>query len=258
MIYFYSITIKEQDMKKSIVFLLLSLTLTKAFSQDLDSIKMEFNKLMKEYIDKNNGNTIRDIVRAEDDVWVKKGFWIFRHNEKVHVDAIYGPNHGKLDEAKEVQYLVDRASDQARYLKEVSIYLQKTNPGMIAFLSHSQDAKLDNVPDSALSKPRKDLWKTEVLVEIEGFRTEEGIPDQSAKEFAKEAFDCLLKSKPHKKIIDEASSEFGTGISLIPVAPEQIVRYNETSNGVKKEGVRIEKADDFDKRGYTVIIVCDF
>jgi uncharacterized protein YbbC (DUF1343 family) len=87
-------------MKKSIVFILLSLTLTKAFSQDLDSIKMEFNKLMKEYIDKNNGNTIRDIVRAENDICVKKGFWIFRFNEKVHVDAIYGPNHGRLDETK--------------------------------------------------------------------------------------------------------------------------------------------------------------
>ena len=51
-------------MKKLTIFLLLSLTLTKAFSQDLDSIRMEFNKLMKEYIDKNNGNTIRDIVYA--------------------------------------------------------------------------------------------------------------------------------------------------------------------------------------------------
>jgi hypothetical protein len=245
-------------MKKSIVFLLLSLTLTKAFSQDLDSIKTEFSKLMKEYIDKNNGNTIRDIVRAEDDVWVYKGFWFFKHPEKVHVDAIYGPNHGKLDEAKEVQHLIDRSADQARYLKEVTVYLQKTNPGMVAYLSHNQVARLDSVPDSALSKPREDLWKTEVLVEIQGFRTEEGIPDQSAKEFAKDAFDCLLKSKPHKKIIDDASSKFGTGITLIPVAPEQIVRYSETSNGVKKEGVRIEKADEFSKRGYTVIIVCNF
>ena len=245
-------------MKKSIVFLLLSLTLTKAFSQDLDSIKMEFNKLMKEYIDKNNGNTIRDIVRAEDDVWVKKGFWVFRHNEKVHVDAIYGPNHGKLDEAKEVPHLTEWASDQARYLKEVTVYLQKTNPGMVAYLSHNQDAKLDSVPDSALSEPREDLLKTEVLVMKQGFRTEEGIPDESAKEFAKEAFDSLLKSKPHKKIIDDASSKFGTGITLVPIAPEQIVRYSETSNGIKKEGVRIEKANDFDKRGYTVIIVCDF
>jgi hypothetical protein len=245
-------------MKKLTIFLLLSLTLTKAFSQDLDSIKMEFSKLMKEYIDKNNDNTIRDIIRAEDDVWVKKGFWMFRHNEKVHVEAIYGPNHGKLDEAKEVQHLIDRSADQARYLKEVSVYLQKTNPGMVAYLSHNQDAKLDSVPDSALSEPREDLWKTEVLVEIQGFRTEEGVPDQSAKEFAKEAFDSLLKSKPHKKIIDDASSKFGTGITLIPVAPEQIVRYSETSNGIKKEGTRIEKADDFDKRGYTVIIICNF
>jgi hypothetical protein len=219
---------------------------------------MEFNKLMKDYIDKNNGNTIRDIVRAEDDVWVYKGFWFFKHPEKVHVEAIYGPNHGKLDEAKEVQHLTEWSADQARYLKEVSVYLQKTNPGMIAYLSHNQDSKLDSVPDSALSEPREDLWKTEVLVMKQGFRTEEGIPDESAKEFAKEAFDSLLKSKPHKKIIDEASSRFGTGITLIPIAPEQIVRYSETSNGVKKEGVRIEKADDFDKRGYTVIIICNF
>jgi hypothetical protein len=182
-------------MKKSIVFLLLSLTLTKAFSQDPDSIKMEFSKLMKEYIDKNNGNTIRDIVRAEDDVWVYKGFWFFKHPEKVHVDAIYGPNHGKLDEAKEVQHLIDRSADQARYLKEVSVYLQKTNPGMIAYLSHNQDSKLDSVPDSALSEPREDLWKTEVLVELQGFKTEDGVPDQSAKQFAKEAFDSLLKVK---------------------------------------------------------------
>lgn len=245
-------------MKKSIVFILLSLILTKAFTQDLDSIKMEFNKLMKEYIDKNNGNTIRDIVRAEDDVWMKKGFWIFRHNEKVHVDAIYGPNHGKLDEAKEVQHLVDWSADQARYLKEVSVYLQKTNPGMIAFLSHNQKANLDSVPDSALSKPRESLLKTEVLVMIQGFKTEEGKPEESAKDFAKEAFENLLKSKAHKRIIDDASSRFGTGITLIPVAPEQIVRYSETSNGIKKEGVRIEKADDFDKRGYTVIIICNF
>jgi hypothetical protein len=245
-------------MKKSIVFLLLSLTLTKAFTQDLDSIKMEFSKLMKEYIDKNNGNTIRDIVRAEDDVWTYKGFWFFKHPEKVHVDAIYGPNHGKLDEAKEVQHLTEWASDQARYLKEVTVYLQKTNPGMVAYLSHNQDAKLDSVPDSALSEPRENLLKTEVLVMKQGFRTEEGIPDESAKEFAKEAFDSLLKSKPHKNIIDDASSKFGTGITLVPIAPEQIVRYSETSNGIKKEGVRIEKANDFDKRGYTVIIVCDF
>jgi hypothetical protein len=246
-------------MKKLTIFLLLSLTLTKAFSQDLDSIRMEFNKLMKEYIDKNNGNTIRDIVRAEDDVWVKKGFWIFRHNEKVHVDAIYGPNHGKLDEAKEVQHLTDWSADQARYLKEVSVYLQKTNPGMIAYLSHAQKAELDSVPDSALSKPRKSLLKTEVLVMNQGFRTEEGIPEESAKEFAKEAFDDLLASKPHKKIIDEASSRFGTGITLVPIAPEQIVRYSETGfDGIKKEGVRIEKSDDFSKRFYTVIIVCNF
>jgi hypothetical protein len=237
-------------MKKSIVFIILSLTLTKAFTQDLDSIKMEFNKLMKEYIDKNNGNTIRDIVRAEDDVWMRKGFWIFRHNEKVRVEAIYGPNHGKLDEAKEVQHLIDRSTHQARYLREVSIYRQKTNPGMIAYLTHSQDAKLDSVPDSALSEPRQDLWKTEVLVMKEGFRTEE--------DFAKEAFDCLLKSKPHKRIIDKASSKFGTGITFVPIAPESIVNYSETSNGVKKEGVRIEKADDFDKRFYTVIIICNF
>jgi hypothetical protein len=245
-------------MKKSIVFIILSLTLTKAFTQDLDSIKMEFNKLMKDYIDKNNGNTIRDIIRAEDDVWMKKGFWMFRHNEKVHVEAIYGPNHGKLDEAKEVQHLIDRSAHQARYLREVSIYRQKTNPGMIAYLSHSQDAKLDSVPDTVLSEPREDLWKTEVLVIKEGFRTEEGIPDESAKEFAKEAFDNLLKSKQHKKIIDDASSKFGTGITLIPVAPEQIVRYSETSNGIKKEGIRIEKASDFHKRGYSVIIICNF
>ena len=245
-------------MKKSIVFLLLSLTLTKAFTQDLDSIKMEFSKLMKEYIDKNNGNTIRDIVRAEDDVWVKKGIWVFRHNEKVHVDAIYGPNHGKLDEAKEVQYLIDRSADQARYLREVSIYRQKTNPGMIAYLAHHQKAELDSVPDSALTKPRKSLLKTEVLVELEGFRTEKGVPDQSAKEFAKEAFDALLASKSHKKIIDEASSEFGTGITFVPIAPEQIVNYSETSNGIKKEGVRIQKASEFDKRFYTVIIICNF
>jgi len=245
-------------MKKLTIFLLLSLTLTKSFAQDLDSIKMEFNKLMKDYIDKNNGNTIRDIIRAEDDVWVKKGFWMFRHNEKVHVEAIYGPNHGKLDEAKEVQHLTDWSADQARYLKEVSIYKQKTNPGMIAYLSHSQDAKLDSVPDTVLSEPREDLWKTEVLVMKQGFRTEEGIPDESAKEFAKEAFDSLLKSKQHKKIIDDASSKFGTGITLIPVAPEQIVRYSETSNGIKNEGIRIEKASDFHKRGYTVIIVCNF
>jgi hypothetical protein len=245
-------------MKKSIVFLLLSLTLTKALSQDLDSIKMEFNKLMKEYIDKNNDNTIRDIIRAEDDVWVYKGFWFFKHPEKVHVDAIYGPNHGKLDEAKEVPHLTEWASDQARYLREVSIYRQKTNPGMIAFLSHNQRAELDSVPDSALSKPREDLWKTEVLVMNQGFRTENGVPEESAKEFAKEAFDILLKSKPHKKIIDDASSEFGTGITLVPIAPESIVNYSETTNGVKKEGVRIEKASEFDKRFYTVIIVCDF
>jgi hypothetical protein len=245
-------------MKKLTIFLLLSLTLTKAFSLDIDSINMEFNKWMKDYIDKNNGNTIRDIIRAEDDVWVKKGFWMFRHNEKVHVEAIYGPNHGKLDEAKEVQHLTDWSADQARYLKEVSIYKQKTNPGMIAYLSHSQDAKLDSVPDTVLSEPREDLWKTEVLVIKEGFRTEEGIPDESAKEFAKEAFDNLLKSKQHKKIIDDASSKFGTGITLIPVAPEQIVRYSETSNGIKNEGIRIEKASDFHKRGYTVIIVCNF
>lgn len=245
-------------MKKYIVFILLSLTLTKAFTQDLDSIKMEFNKLMKEYIDKNNGNTIRDIIRAEDDVWVYKGFWFFKHPEKVHVDPIYGPNHGKLDEAKEVSHLAEWASDQARYLKEVTVYLQKTNPGMIAYLSHNQDAKLDSVPDSALSKPRENLLKMEVLVMNQGFRTEEGIPDESAKEFAKEAFDSLLKSKPHKKIIDDASSKFGTGITLVPIAPESIVRYSETSNGVKKEGVRIEKADDFDKRFYTVIIICNF
>jgi len=245
-------------MKKLTIFLLLSLTLTNAFTQDLDSIRMEFNKLMKDYIDKNNGNTIRDIVRAEDDVWVKKGFWIFRHNEKVHIDAIYGPNHGKLDEAKEVQHLTEWSADQARYLKEVSVYLQKTRPGMIAYLAHNQKAELDSVPDSALSKPRESLLKMEVLVMKQGFRTEEGIPDESAKEFAKEAFDSLLKSKQHKKIIDDASSKFGTGITLIPVAPEQIVRYSETSNGVKKEGVRIEKASDFHKRGYTVIIVCNF
>ena len=245
-------------MKKSIVFLLLSLTLTKAFSQDLDSIKMEFSKLMKEYIDKNNGNTIRDIVRAEDDVWVRKGFWMFRHNEKVHVEAIYGPNHGKLDEAKEVQHLIDRSADQARYLREVTTYLQKTRPGMIAFLSHSQDAKLDSVPDSVLSEPREDIWKTEVLVELEGFRTEKGVPDQSAKEFAKEAFDALLASKSHKRIIDKASSKFGTAITFVPIAPEQIVNYSETSNGVKKEGVRIQKASEFDKRFYTVIIICNF
>ena len=245
-------------MKKLTIFLLLSLTLTNAFTQDLDSIRMEFNKLMKDYIDKNNGNTIRDIVRAEDDVWVKKGFWIFRHNEKVHVDAIYGPNHGKLDEAKEVQHLIDRSADQARYLREVSTYLQKTRPGMIAYLSHSQKANLDSVPDSELSKPRKSLLKTEVLVMNQGFRTEEGIPDESAKEFAKEAFDNLLKSKQHKEIIDDASSKFGTGITLIPVAPEQIVRYSETSNGIKNEGVRIEKSSGFDERFYTVIIICNF
>jgi hypothetical protein len=245
-------------MKKLTIFLLLSLTLTKAFAQDLDSIKMEFNKLMKDYIDKNNGNTIRDIVRAEDDVWVYKGFWFFKHPEKVHVDAIYGPNHGKLDEAKEVQYLIDRSSDQARYLREVTTYLQKTRPGMIAYLSHSQKANLDSVPDSELSKPRESLLKTEVLVELQGFRTEKGIPDQSAKEFAKEAFDMLLASKPHKKIIDDASSKFGTGITFVPISPEQIVEYSETSNGIKKEGVRIEKSSEFDKRFYTVIIICNF
>ena len=245
-------------MKKLTIFLLLSLTLTKAFTQDLDSIKMEFNKLMKEYIDKNNGNTIRDIVRAEDDVWMKKGFWMFRHNEKVHVEAIYGPNHGKLDEAKEVPHLTEWASDQARYLKEVTVYLQKTNPGMIAYLSHNQDAKLDSVPDSALSKPRENLLKMEVLAMKQGHKMKDGTLDQSAKDFAKELFDMLLASKPHKKIIDDASSKFGTGITLVPIAPEQVVRYSETSNGVKKEGVRIEKADDFDKRGYTVIIICNF
>lgn len=245
-------------MKKSIVFILLSLTLTKAFTQDLDSIKMEFNKLMKEYIDKNNGNTIRDIVRAEDDVWMRKGFWMFRHNEKVHVEAIYGPNHGKLDEAKEVQHLIDRSAHQARYLREVSIYRQQTNPGMIAYLTHSQDAKLDSVPDSALSEPRQDLWKTEVLVMIQGFKNKKGIPDQSAKDFAKEAFDNLIKSKAHKRIIDAASSKFGTGITFVPQAPEKIVNYSETSNGVKKEGVRIEKADESDNRVYTVIIICNF
>jgi hypothetical protein len=245
-------------MKKLIIFLLLSLTLTKAFSQDLDSIKMEFNKLMKEYIDKNNGNTIRDIIRAEDDVWVYKGFWFFKHPEKVHVEAIYGPNHGKLDEAKEVQHLADWSADQARYLKEVSVYLQKTNPGMIAFLSHSQKANLDSVPDSALSKPRESLLKTEVLVMIQGFKNKKGIPDQSAKDFAKEAFDNLIKSKAHKRIIDDASSRFGTGITFVPQAPEKIVRYSETSNGIKKEGVRIEKADESDNIIYTVIIICNF
>jgi hypothetical protein len=213
---------------------------------------------MKEYIDKNNGNTIRDIVRAEDDVWVYKGFWFFKHPEKVHVDAIYGPNHGKLDEAKEVQYLIDRSADQARYLREVTTYLQKTRPGMIAYLSHSQKANLDSVPDSELSKPRESLLKTEVLVELQGFRTEKGIPDQSAKEFAREAFDMLLASKPHKKIIDDASSKFGTAITFVPISPEQIVRYSETSNGVKKEGVRIEKSNEFNKRFYTVIIICNF
>ena len=245
-------------MKKSIVFLLLSLTLTKAFSQDIDSIKMEFSKLMKEYIDKNNGNTIRDIVRAEDDVWVYKGFWFFKHPEKVHVDAIYGPNHGKLDEAKEVQHLIDRSADQARYLKEVSVYLQKTNPGMIAYLSHNQDSKLDSVPDSALSEPREDLWKTEVLVELQGFKTEDGVPDQSAKQFAKEAFDSLLKSKPHKKIIDDASSKFGTSAILIPLSPEVVVRYHEDINDKVSEGIRIEKRSEFSNRLYTVIIICNF
>jgi hypothetical protein len=129
---------------------------------------------------------------------------------------------------------------------------------MVAYLSHGQKAELDSVPDSALSKPRESLLKMEVLVMKQGFRTEEGIPDESAKEFAKEAFDNLLKSKQHKKIIDDASSKFGTGITLIPVAPEQIVRYSETSNGIKNEGIRIEKASDFHKRGYTVIIVCNF
>jgi len=245
-------------MKKSIVFILLSLTLTNAFTQDLDSIKMEFNKLMKEYIDKNNGNTIRDIVRAEDDVWMKKGFWIFRHNEKVHVDAIYGPNHGKLDEAKEVQHLVDWSADQARYLKEVSVYLQKTNPGMIAFLSHNQKANLDSVPDSALSKPRESLLKTEVLVMIQGFKTEEGKPEESAKDFAKEAFENLLKSKAHKKIIDDASSRFGTSAILIPLSPEVVVRYHEDINDKESEGIRIEKRDEFSNRLYTVIIICNF
>jgi len=245
-------------MKKSIVFILLSLTLTNAFTQDLDSIKMEFNKLMKEYIDKNNGNTIRDIVRAEDDVWMKKGFWIFRHNEKVHVDAIYGPNHGKLDEAKEVQHLVDWSADQARYLKEVSVYLQKTNPGMIAFLSHNQKANLDSVPDSALSKPRESLLKTEVLVMIQGFKTEEGKPEESAKDFAKEAFENLLKSKAHKKIIDDASSRFGTSAILIPLSPEVVVRYHEDINDKVSEGIRIEKRDEFSNRLYTVIIICNF
>ena len=83
-------------------------------------------------------------------------------------------------------------------------------------------------------------------------------PEESAKDFAKEAFDYLLKSKPHKRIIDAASSKFGTGITFVPIAPESIVNYSETSNGVKKEGVRIEKADDFDKRFYTVIIICNF
>jgi hypothetical protein len=189
---------------------------------------------------------------------MKKGFWIFRHNEKVHVDAIYGPNHGKLDEAKEVQHLVDWSADQARYLKEVSVYLQKTNPGMIAFLSHNQKANLDSVPDSALSKPRESLLKTEVLVMNQGFKNKKGIPDQSAKDFAKEAFDNLIKSKPHKRIIDDASSRFGTGITFVPQAPEKIVRYSETSNGIKKEGVRIEKADESDNRVYTVIIICNF
>ena len=112
-------------MKKSIVFLLLSLTLTKAFTQDLDSIKMEFSKLMKEYIDKNNGNTIRDIVRAEDDVWVKKGFWVFRHNEITD----------KLAESIMGKYGKPTLSDTDGDLK-ISNYKNPENADLNEFLAH--------------------------------------------------------------------------------------------------------------------------
>jgi hypothetical protein len=244
-------------MKKLTIFLLLSLTLTKAFAQDVDSIKMEFNKLMKEYIDKNNGNTIQDIVRAEDDVWMKKGFWIFRHNEKVHVEAIYGPNHGKLDEAKVNPRLANASEEQAQYLKEVTAYLQKTNPGMVAYLSHNQTAKQDGVPDSALSKPRRDLLKMEVLTEMNKIKGKNGKPEQSSKELAQEAFNNLLKSPKHKKIIDDASTEFGTAVILLPLSPEVVVRYTEIDfNNNRKEEIKIEKRKKDDE--FTLLVICNF
>jgi hypothetical protein len=244
-------------MKKLTIFLLLSLALTKAFSQDVDSIKMEFNKLMKDYIDKNNGNTIQDIVRAEDDVWMKKGFWIFRHNEKVHVEAIYGPNHGKLDEAKEVDYLRTWSEEQAQYLKEVTAYLQKTNPGLVAYVSHNQTAKQDKVPDSALSRPRENLLKTEVITEFQEIKGKNGKPKKSSKELAEEAFNNLLESPAHKALIDDASSKFGTAVILLPQSPEVVVNYTETDfDGNRKEGVRIEKRTG--DRIFTLLVVCNF
>lgn len=260
--YFYSITIKEQDMKKSIAFLLLSLVLTTSFSQNIDSIKIEFEKALKEYIYKNNlkqGKTVIDIVRAEQDVYVTKGFFIFKHSKKVHLDPIYGPDHGKVIQATSNDRLSSMSQDQARYLKEVTIYRQKTfDPTEECYISHFQRAAEDSVPDEALSQPRESLLKREVIACSGFFLDDAGNPEKTSKEIAEHLLQVLLSSPSHKKIIEKAYDKFGTALTFIPNSPEVLVNYSGSKNGKEFSGVRIEKRTGFYNQEFSVLAVVNF
>jgi hypothetical protein len=257
---------------KKILFLMTNLMCFSllAFSQKsddqifVDSVKMEFDAMVKKYIDENNGHWKIDIIQKEHVEWKKRGFWFFTSWKKIYYPEILGPEHKKLlYEAKPDSFKEYVSDDQARYLIEVINYQRKDSAtyNLWTYMSHWQYARLDSVPDSALSEPRKNYMKSEILHWSSLRRDKYGKITESPKEVALGAMEGFLHSPKHKAILDHAGARFGTGVRLIPSAEYAKVNntdygtYGEDDPAYPKQWISKEKADG---RSIGIFIICNF
>ena len=230
----------------------------------IDSVKSEFDRLIKQYIDENNGHWKIDIIQHEHVEWKKRGFWFFTSWKKTYYPEILGPEHKKLlYEARPDSFKEYISDNQARYLVEVIEYKRKDSAtyNIWCYRSHGQYYKLDSVPDEALSEPRTNYIKSEILYWSSLRRDRKGAITTSAKELAQSAMDCFLRSPKHKAIMDRAGKVFGTGVRLIPAPEFDLVRhtdygtYKSNEPGYPKEWTAKEKSDG---RDIGIFIICNF
>lgn len=93
-------------------------------------------------------------------------FLVFTSWKKTYYPEILGPEHKKLlYEARPDSFKEYISDNQARYLVEVTEYKRKDSAtyNIWHYRSHGQYYKLDSVPDEALSEPRKNYIKSEIL-----------------------------------------------------------------------------------------------